>query len=67
MSARKRKVCKSCRRLFCQGNLYTIEGYYQCRDCVVVFDGTNQNEEDWLRKTAHFSKTGFMVIPELPA
>ena len=44
MLERKRKVCKSCRRLFYEDRLYTIDGCYQCRDCVVVFDRTNRNE-----------------------
>lgn len=44
MSAIEWKVCKSYRRLFYEDRLYTIDGYYQCRDCGVVFDKTNRNE-----------------------
>lgn len=44
MSAKHRKVCNSCRRLFYEDCLYTISGYHQCRDCVMPFDRTNRNE-----------------------
>ena len=54
MPTRRRKVCNSCRRLFYEDNLYTMDGYYQCRDCVVVFDKTNRNERLAAKDSAFF-------------
>ena len=54
MSARERKVCNSRRKLLYEDRLYTIDGHYQCRSCVAVFDRTNRNERLVTKNNAFF-------------